>query len=70
MRSLGVNEFSSRRKRMSIVLKEPDGTITLLMKGADSAILPRCAVTDEDTNILNLGLSSKEMGHHLQKGAC
>lgn len=39
---LGTLEFSSSRKRMSIVLRdEATGEITLLCKGADSVILPR-----------------------------
>lgn len=38
---LDVIEFSSKRKRMSIVGRCPDGRIMLLCKGADSAILPR-----------------------------
>ncbi|KAH6669810.1 hypothetical protein B0J14DRAFT_104520 [Halenospora varia] len=38
---LDVIEFSSQRKRMSIVVKFPNGKICLFCKGADSAILPR-----------------------------
>lgn len=38
---LDVIEFSSRRKRMSIVLRMPDGRICVFSKGADSTILPR-----------------------------
>ncbi|KAG8160657.1 hypothetical protein KVR01_008921 [Diaporthe batatas] len=38
---LDVIEFSSKRKRMSIVLRCPDGRIWLVTKGADSMILPR-----------------------------
>ncbi|CAH0049527.1 unnamed protein product [Clonostachys solani] len=38
---LDVVEFSSARKRMSIVVRYPDGRITVICKGADSAILPR-----------------------------
>lgn len=38
---LDVIEFSSKRKRMSIVVRFPDGRIFLICKGADSAILPR-----------------------------
>lgn len=38
---LDVIEFSSRRKRMSIIVRMPDGRITLFCKGADSVILPR-----------------------------
>lgn len=38
---LDVIEFSSKRKRMSIILRCPDGKIWLISKGADSTILPR-----------------------------
>ncbi|CAG8973915.1 hypothetical protein HYALB_00003693 [Hymenoscyphus albidus] len=36
-----VIEFSSKRKRMSIVVRFPNGKICIFCKGADSAILPR-----------------------------
>jgi phospholipid-translocating ATPase len=38
---LDVIEFSSKRKRMSIILRQPDGRVTVLIKGADNVILPR-----------------------------
>lgn len=38
---LDVIEFTSSRKRMSIVVRYPDGKISVICKGADSAILPR-----------------------------
>ncbi|KAL1841892.1 hypothetical protein VTJ49DRAFT_6414 [Mycothermus thermophilus] len=38
---LDVIEFSSKRKRMSIVVRMPDGRICIFIKGADSVILPR-----------------------------
>lgn len=38
---LDVIEFSSRRKRMSIVIRMPDTRICVFSKGADSTILPR-----------------------------
>ncbi|KAI1308050.1 hypothetical protein F5Y03DRAFT_350954 [Xylaria venustula] len=38
---LDVIEFSSKRKRMSILVRYPDGRICLICKGADSAIMPR-----------------------------
>lgn len=38
---LDVVEFSSKRKRMSIVIRMPDGRICVLSKGADSVIMPR-----------------------------
>lgn len=38
---LNVCEFNSTRKRMSIVLRSPDGRIKLYCKGADTVILER-----------------------------
>ncbi|KAI8373598.1 hypothetical protein EDC96DRAFT_438020 [Choanephora cucurbitarum] len=38
---LNVCEFNSTRKRMSVVLKGPDGRIKLYCKGADTVILER-----------------------------
>ncbi|KAM7218919.1 hypothetical protein V8F06_005655 [Rhypophila decipiens] len=38
---LDVIEFSSKRKRMSIVVRMPDEKICIFTKGADSVILPR-----------------------------
>jgi phospholipid-translocating ATPase len=38
---LDVIEFSSKRKRMSIVVRFPDGRICVLCKGADSIVLER-----------------------------
>ncbi|KAK0105006.1 hypothetical protein ONS96_004414 [Cadophora gregata f. sp. sojae] len=38
---LDVVEFSSKRKRMSIIIRFPDGRTCLFCKGADSTIIPR-----------------------------
>lgn len=38
---LHVLEFNSTRKRMSVIVKAPDGKIVLYTKGADSIILER-----------------------------
>ena len=38
---LNVIEFNSDRKRMSVIVRLPDGRIRLMCKGADSIILPR-----------------------------
>lgn len=43
---LNVCEFNSTRKRMSLVLKDPQGKIKLYCKGADSVILERLASGD------------------------
>ncbi|KAK8170391.1 hypothetical protein BC567DRAFT_210210 [Phyllosticta citribraziliensis] len=38
---LDVIEFSSKRKRMSIVVRFPDGRVCILCKGADSIVMQR-----------------------------
>lgn len=38
---LDVIEFSSKRKRMSIVVRRPDGRLWVIRKGADTIVLPR-----------------------------
>jgi phospholipid-translocating ATPase len=43
---LDVIEFSSARKRMSIILKYPDGRICLFCKGADSIITERLRLSE------------------------
>ncbi|WFD34905.1 P-type phospholipid transporter [Malassezia cuniculi] len=40
---LQVCEFNSTRKRMSTIVRRPDGRIVLMTKGADTVILPRLA---------------------------
>jgi phospholipid-translocating ATPase len=38
---LDVIEFSSKRKRMSIIIRMPDGRISVICKGADNVIMAR-----------------------------
>ena len=40
---LDTIEFTSKRKRMSVIIKETDGSIRLLCKGADVAIISRAS---------------------------
>ena len=42
---LNVIEFTSTRKRMSIIVKTPSGEIKLYIKGADSVILERLGLS-------------------------
>ena len=37
---LNVIEFSSDRKRMSVIIKTPNNEIRVLTKGADSVLIP------------------------------
>ncbi|KAH9329629.1 hypothetical protein KI387_001737 [Taxus chinensis] len=45
---LGLHEFDSDRKRMSVIVQCPDNTLKLLVKGADSSML---AIIDKSSNI-------------------
>ena len=37
-----ILQFSSKRKRMSVIVRNPKGELVLYIKGADSIVLPRC----------------------------
>lgn len=39
--------FSTRTQRMGVVIREPNGRVLLLMKGAETAILPLLSVRDQ-----------------------
>lgn len=45
---LDVIEFSSKRKRMTVVVRCPDGRLWLICKGADSIMLPRLRMAPAD----------------------
>lgn len=45
---LDIVEFSSKRKRMSVVVRCPDGRLWLICKGADTIMLPRLRMTPTD----------------------
>lgn len=44
---LDVIEFSSKRKRMSVIVRRPDGRIWLICKGADTLVLPRLKIAGQ-----------------------
>ncbi|KAI8908516.1 hypothetical protein EDD86DRAFT_207875 [Gorgonomyces haynaldii] len=50
---LAVNEFNSTRKRMSIVVRMPDGSLKLMIKGADTVILDRLSKSNNYLDITN-----------------
>ncbi|KAI8629194.1 P-type ATPase [Xylariaceae sp. FL1651] len=56
---LDIIEFSSKRKRMSIIVRYPDGRICIICKGADSMIMPR----------LKLAQLAKEKATEVRKSA-
>jgi phospholipid-translocating ATPase len=62
---LDVIEFSSKRKRMSIILRCPDGRIWVLTKGADSVILPRLRMAELATQKAKELRESLEFEHQL-----
>ena len=43
-KKLYVLEFDSIRKRMSIIVRHPNGKIYLITKGAESSVIPRCVM--------------------------
>lgn len=48
---LNVIEFTSARKRMSVIVKTPEGKIKLFCKGADSVIYERlCPISLENSD--------------------
>ncbi|KUF82695.1 phospholipid-transporting ATPase [Phytophthora nicotianae] len=48
---LEMVDFTSTRKRMSVVVRTPDKRIMLLTKGADSVIFPRLAPSSDSTMV-------------------
>ncbi|CAG8453338.1 21856_t:CDS:2 [Cetraspora pellucida] len=55
---LNVIEFSSKRKRMSVIYRLPNGKICLLCKGADSIILERLRINS--TNISSRSFNNED----------
>jgi len=51
---LNVIEFTSARKRMSVIVKTPEGKIKIFCKGADSVIYERLMSTSLETSDLDL----------------
>ena len=59
---LVVNKFDSDRKRMSIVVRDADGRLRLLCKGADTSMLPRgsCGTQEAETAVEHLKVFAQE----------
>ena len=61
---LAINEFDSTRKRMSVLVRFPDGSVYLIAKGADSVILPELAHDDgpheEDFDFADVDVSGED----------
>ena len=60
---LTVIEFSSDRKRMTVIVRTPDNKIKVMCKGADSIIQDRLAVNDRNATLM------QEIDQHLNKYA-
>lgn len=54
---LNVIEFTSARKRMSVIVKTPEGKIKLFCKGADSVIYERLSPPSIEDNDPEQGIS-------------
>ena len=57
---LNVIEFTSTRKRMSVIVKDPKDRIRLLTKGADTMIFERLGDTPESREYLDSTLDHLE----------
>lgn len=55
---LNTLEFTSKRKRMSVIVRDPEGKLWLLIKGADNVIYDRLAADSPHTEVTskNLGV--------------
>ncbi|KAH6646172.1 hypothetical protein BKA67DRAFT_526309 [Truncatella angustata] len=62
---LDVIEFSSKRKRMSIIVRFPDGRVCLICKGADSMILPRLKLANLAMKKVSEVRKSAELEHEM-----
>lgn len=55
VRTLGVLhvlEFSSDRKRMSVIIRDAMGRLRVVLKGADAVVLPRLAASDSSLSLV------------------
>ena len=59
---LNICEFNSTRKRMSAIVRGPDGKIKLYCKGADTVILERLAENNPfiEPTLIHLEVKAKE----------
>ncbi|OKL60853.1 hypothetical protein UA08_03203 [Talaromyces atroroseus] len=62
---LNVIEFSNDRRRMSVIVRFPDGRICIICKGADSVIMERLKIlkTTKET-----GVQSQSLGEQVDQG--
>ncbi|KAJ3429130.1 putative phospholipid-transporting atpase [Anaeramoeba flamelloides] len=61
-------KFNSFRKRMSIITRTPEGKIFLIMKGADSVVIPRLDLSHyNDLQSINLKNTSRDIGDRIDR---
>ena len=66
---LAVNEFTSARKRMSVVIRDvATGTCVLLLKGADNAVLERLAPPADETAAKNVDAAKAHLDDFAREG--
>lgn len=64
---LDIIEFSSARKRMSIIVRYPDGRVAVICKGADSAILPRLKMSELAMQKASEARHSTDLEHEMYR---
>ena len=66
---LAVNEFTSARKRMSVVIRDvATGTCVLLLKGADNAVLERLAPPADEAAAKNVDATKAHLDDFAREG--
>ncbi|CAM9420829.1 unnamed protein product, partial [Ectocarpus sp. 6 AP-2014] len=62
---LRILDFTSARKRMSVIVRDPDGRVRILCKGADSVMIPRLARSSSASDSSAGGSVPDHHHHHL-----
>ncbi len=57
---LTMIKFTSKRKRMSVIIRDTDGDIKLLIKGADTAMIPRFVGSQEQAALMHTTIKHVE----------
>ena len=57
---LTMIKFTSKRKRMSVIIRDTDGEIKLLIKGADTAMIPRFVGSQEQAALMHTTIKHVE----------